>query len=205
MELAATTVSLATSPYVPFAVGFMGLGTGYLIYGPQELFNYPPRSDKVALGTGIWGIWLPGLMQLFAGAYLFAGLCLFETFHSGGDFAAALAFTAYGIHWFGIGWNKMAHADIRANIGMTLGYTAISVLGIVAFVGLGDLPVAGLFIGLTGIYVTDFFQSLAPDLPRVGAIGRRAHGFFHLGTGLWLMYLMYATTLNIVLKTGAPF
>jgi hypothetical protein len=27
----------------------MGLGTGYLIYGPQELFGYPARNVNYAL------------------------------------------------------------------------------------------------------------------------------------------------------------
>jgi hypothetical protein len=88
-----------------------------------------------------------------------------------------------------------------------------------------DAPVAGLFIGLTCIYVSDFFASLfaapaaaeaaaAPDgrvlqpagprgnpgnpgNPAAARMGERALGFFHLGTGLWLMYLTWATVLNI--------
>ena len=56
-------VSLPQSPFPPLAVGFMGLGTGYLIYGPQELFGYPARDDRVDFATGMWGIWMPGFMQ----------------------------------------------------------------------------------------------------------------------------------------------
>jgi hypothetical protein len=39
----ATTVAFpaSTAKFVPTAVGFFGLGTGYLIYGPQELFGFP--------------------------------------------------------------------------------------------------------------------------------------------------------------------
>jgi hypothetical protein len=48
------TVSLPTSPFPPLAVGFMGLGTGYLIYGPQELFGYPKRDERVDFATGMW-------------------------------------------------------------------------------------------------------------------------------------------------------
>jgi hypothetical protein len=33
--------------------------------------------------------------------------------------------------------------------------------------------------------------------PDLGTLGERALGFFHLGTGLWLMYLTWATVLNI--------
>jgi len=29
-------------------------------------------------------------------------------------------------------------------------------------------------------------------------------GFFHLGTGAWLMYLMFATVLNLVLGYTLP-
>ncbi|MGH9065268.1 MAG: hypothetical protein ACRD0L_15105, partial [Acidimicrobiales bacterium] len=181
-----------------------GLGTGYLIYGPQELFGYPRRSPSVDFGTGVWGIWLPGLMQLFAGVYLFAGLTLFDTFTTPDLYAAALAFTAYGIHWFAIGWNRMGGADIRTNLGMTVGYTAISVLGIIVFFGAHDNPVAGLFIGLTGIYVSDFFASLKPDLPGIARLGEKSLGIWHLGTGFWLLYLMFATTLNFVLKYNLP-
>jgi hypothetical protein len=45
--LAEALVSLPESPYPPLAVGFFGLGTGYLIYGTQELANYPPRDERV--------------------------------------------------------------------------------------------------------------------------------------------------------------
>jgi hypothetical protein len=44
MSTAATVVSFEPSAFVPLAVGFFGLGTGYLIWGPQELargFNLP--------------------------------------------------------------------------------------------------------------------------------------------------------------------
>lgn len=202
--LAATEVTLAQSKFPPLALGFMGLGTGYMIYGPQELFGWPVRSLEVDIGTGIWGIWLPGLMQLVTGLYLFAGLALFGTFHDPALYAAALAFTAYGIHWFGIGWNRMVGADIRVNLGMTIGYTAISVLGIIAFFGAGDNPVGGLFIGLTGIYVSDFFASLGVDAPGLSRIGLRSLGFWHIGTGLWLLYLMFAVVLDFVLKYTLP-
>jgi len=39
-----TTVTLPVSAFPPLALGFMGLGTGYLIYGLQELFHYPQRN-----------------------------------------------------------------------------------------------------------------------------------------------------------------
>lgn len=56
----------------------MGLGTGYLIYGPQELRGYPERSKEVDWPTGLWGIALPGFLQFFTGAHddPVGGLCI---------------------------------------------------------------------------------------------------------------------------------
>lgn len=206
LSLLQPVVSLPPSALPPFAIGFMGLGTGYLIYGPQELFGYPKRDASVNFATGMWGIWLPGLMQLIAGTYLFAGLVLFRTFDGAAIFTAALAFTSYGVHWFGIGWNRLHGADPRANVGMTVGFTILSVLGIVAFFETtpSDPPVAGLFIGLTCIYISDFFASLQRDIGRPGVLGERALGFFHLGTGGWLMYLLWADVLNATGKFNLP-
>jgi hypothetical protein len=203
-NLAQVVFALPQSPYPPLAVGFFGLGTGYLIWGPQELFGYPKRDPGVDSGTGIWGIWMPGFMQFFTGVYLFAGLALFGTFKTPALYMAALAFTAYGVHWFAIGWNRVRRTDPRVNLGMTVAFTLISILGIIVFFGAHDNPVAGVFIGLTCVYVADFFASLAPDLPAVGRIGEKALGFFRLGTGFWLMYLTFAVALNFVLGYTLP-
>lgn len=204
MSLLGTVVSLPTSSFPPLAVGFMGLGTGYLIYGPQELFGYPKRDKSVDFATGLWGIFLPGFMQLFAGVYLFAGLVLFGTLNAKPLYMAALAFTSYGVHWFVIGWNRLHGADSRASLGMTIGFLLISILGMIGFFGSHDNPVGGLFIGLTGVYAADVFATLKPDLPKAGGIAERVLGFFHLGTGFWLIYLMFAVTLNFVLGYSLP-
>jgi hypothetical protein len=197
-------VSLPQSPFPPLAVGFMGLGTGYLIYGPQELFGYPARNESVDFGTGVWGIWMPGFMQFLTGAYLFAALTLFGTLKTPALYMAALAFTAYGVHWFAMGWNRLRRTDPRVNVGMTVAFLLISVLGVIVFFQSGDAPVGGLFIGLACVYAADFVASLKPDLPELGGWGERALGFFHLGTGLWLMYLVFAVALNFTLGYGLP-
>jgi hypothetical protein len=202
--LGPAVVSLTQSPFPPLAVGFFGLGTGYLIWGPQELFHYPERDERVDFATGMWGIWMPGFMQFFAGVYLFAGLALFGTFKTPALYMAALAFTAYGVHWFAIGWNRLRQVDPRVNVGMAVAFTVISVLGVIVFFKAGDDPVGGLFIGLTCIYVADFFASLGASLPRLSAPGTKALGFFHLGTGIFLMYLMFATVLNFVFEYTLP-
>jgi hypothetical protein len=45
--LAETTITFRSSAFIPLALGFFGLGTGYLIYGAQELFALPERSRSV--------------------------------------------------------------------------------------------------------------------------------------------------------------
>jgi len=50
-------VTLAASQFPPLALGFFGLGVGYLIWGPQELLGFPARDDRVdrSLASGASG------------------------------------------------------------------------------------------------------------------------------------------------------
>jgi hypothetical protein len=199
------SVNFTTSSFPPLALGFMGLGTGYLIYGPQELLGWPKRSvANVDYPTGVWGVWMPGFMQFIAGIILFVGLTWFNVFKAPILYMAALAFTSYGVHWFAIGWTRMTGTDARVLSGMSIAFLLISILGIVAFFGAGDHPVGGLFIGLTGVYVGEFLVSLGPVRAAVGRFGEKWLGVFHLGTGLWLMYLMWAVVLDFTLKYTLP-
>ncbi len=187
------SVALEASPYLPFALGFFGLGTGYLIYGPQELFDFPPRDESVDRSVGIWGIWMPGFCQLVTGILLFVGMTWFQVFRDAPVYTAALAFSAYGIHWFAIGMNRYQRNDARPNAGMCVAYMVVSAIGIVVFFAASDVPVALLFIGLFLIYFCDFFASLGIKL------GLRGLGLFHLATGIWLMYLTFAAAVNFSL------
>lgn len=117
MAVFAETVSFPESAFVPLAVGFFGLATGYLIYGPEELFKLPTRNRAVDLTTGIWGIFMPGLMQ-------------FLTPRRGPD--------------------------------------------------------------------------ERPEPTKLSERGEQALGFFHIGTGLWLIYLTFAATLNIASGMDLP-
>ncbi len=191
-------LNFAASTYPPLALGFFGLGTGYLIYGPQELFGWPARDEAVDRSTGIWGIWLPGFCQFVTGIILFIGLTWFNVFKEPPLYMAALAFSAYGIHWFAIGYNRFQRGDPRPNAGMTVAFTVISVTGALVFFIAGDWPVGLLFCGLTLIYVSDFFASIRIPL------GERALGFWHLVTGVWLMYLMFATAMNFAVHWHLP-
>lgn len=157
---------------------------------------------------------MPGFMQFLTGVYLWVGLAWIHSFREKPLYMAALAFTAYGVHWWAIGMARALGGDPRPNGFMSVAFTVISALGIVVFFKAHDAPVGGLFIGLTCIYVSDFFASLfqraplveAPSTPESGPakprptalseFAERALGFFHLGTGGWLMYLTVAVTLN---------
>lgn len=181
----------ANSAFVPVVLGFFGLGTGYLIWGPQELLGFPRRDPSVDRSLGVWGVFLPGLCQVVTGVLLFVGLTWFQVFSDPPLYMAALAFSAYGIHWFALGWNRFQGNDPRPNAGMSVAFTVISVLGAFVFFDAGVWPVGLLFAGLTVIYVVDFVVSIGV------AAAERALGLAHVVTGLWLMYLMVGTTLDI--------
>jgi hypothetical protein len=181
----------AASNFPPLALGFFGLGVGYLIWGPHELFGFPPRNEQVDRALGTWGIWMPGFCQLLTGLVLFVGLTWFEVFTDNRIlYMAALAFSAYGIHWFSLGWNRYRGNDIRPNAGMSVAFFILSVLGLILFFRSGDWPVGLLFIGLALVYVCDFVLAFGSKL-----FGRLL-GLVHVVTGLWLMYLTFAVALN---------
>jgi hypothetical protein len=189
-------LTFAQSAFPPLALGFFGLGTGYLIYGPQELAGWPTRDDEGRLNraTGVWGIWMPGFCQFITGVILFVGLTWFQVFQKSAPlYMAALAFTAYGVHWFAIGWNRYRGNDPRTNAGMSVAFMVISAMGATVFFKVGDWPVGALFLGLFAIYFSDFFASIGLKL------GERALGFFHLVTGAWLMYLAYAVAVDFAI------
>src|ERR1700744_1338558 len=99
------TFTFANSPFVPVAIGFFGLGTGYFIWGGQALFGFPKTSPDVNRPLGVWGFWMPGLMQFLTGIYLLTGLTWFVVSSKAAAlYMATLDFAAYGIHWF-----AMAH------------------------------------------------------------------------------------------------
>ncbi|MGH3500084.1 MAG: hypothetical protein ACRDQA_04140 [Nocardioidaceae bacterium] len=191
-------ITFEASEFLPLALGFFGLGTGYLIWGPQELFGFPARDESVDRSSGVWAIWMPGFCQLLTGIYLFIGLTWFQVFTEPPLYMAALAFSVYGIHWFALGYNRFQRSDPRPNAGMCVAFTIVSVLGLIVFFKAGDWPVGLLFVGLTLIYVSDFFASLRMHT------GELALGFWHLATGVWLMYLTFATGLNIASGMSLP-
>jgi hypothetical protein len=188
-----TTFALQPSDYVPLAIGFFGLGTGYFIWGGQELFGWPAETPEVSKSMGMWGVWMPGFMQLLAGTYIFVGLTWLQVFKGAPLYMAGLAFTAYGVHWFAMGHRRFIQSDSRPDAWMALAFTLVSLLGLLIFAGAGDVPVALIFLGLLLIYIADWLRGfgLVPTPKLIG--------FFHVITGIWLMYCCYAATFNMAL------
>src|SRR5665213_4534439 len=86
-------VTFAQSAFPPLALGFFGLGTGYLIYGPQELTGWPARDERVDRAAGVWGVWMPGFCQFLSGMILFIGMTWFQVFTTSPPlYIAAFAF-----------------------------------------------------------------------------------------------------------------
>jgi hypothetical protein len=183
----------AQSAFVPVAVGFFGLGVGYFIWGGQALFGFPEDSPEVNRSMGMWGFWMPGFMQFLTGVYLMVGLTWFAVFREPVLYMAALAFTAYGVHWFAMAHRRYVGASSKPDAWMAIPFFLISVLGAVAFAKAGGYPVAILFVGLSLIYLT--------EIPtRFGVFdGHRLVGLWQFLTGVWLMYLTWATVMNVAL------
>lgn len=188
-------MTLPASDFPPLALGFFGLGTGYLIYGPQELLGWPVRDPSVDRSSGVWGMWMPGFCQFVTGIILFIGLSWFQVFTwNPALYMAALAFCAYGIHWFAMGWNRYRGNDPRPNAGMCLAFLIISVMGATVFFGAGDWPAGLLFVFLCLVYISEAFATIGNPL------GEKALGTMHLITGVWLMYLAFAVTVDTALS-----
>ena len=187
-------LTFAASAFPPLALGFFGLGTGYLVWGPQELWGFPRRDERVDRSMGFWGIWLPGFAQFVTGTILFLGLTLFQVFaHDPVLYMAALAFSAFGIHWFVLGWNRYRGNDPRPNAGMSVAFMVLCALGCTVFFHAGDWPVGVLFVMLFLVYLADLFVATGTEA------AERALGLVHTVAGAWLMYLMFAATVNFAL------
>ena len=200
------TFTLPPSLFIPLAVGFFGLGSGYFIWGGQAFFGFPRTDRETAVGInqtmGIWGFWLPGFMQFITGVYILVGITWFQVFTTpdgktaSAFFMAGLAFTAYGIHWFAFGHRRYINSSAAPDAWVAIAFFLLSVLGVIIFIGVHDYPVMIVFIGLSLIYLTE-----APARFGVFPGGLRLVAIWQLLTGIWLMYLTYAVALNFSLGT----
>ena len=192
-------ITFASSPFVPVAIGFFGLGTGYFIWGGQALFGFPKTSPEVNRSLGLWGFWMPGFMQLLTGIYLLIGLTWFNVFRNAAPlYMAGLAFTAYGIHWFAMAHRRYINSNVQLDGWMALAFLFLSILGVDVFWRAGDIPVMIIFVGLTLIYATE-----VPTRLLSWNSGLRLIGLLQFVTGVWLMYCTYAMTVNLALGAKA--
>jgi hypothetical protein len=195
-----TQLVFPLSTFIPIAIGFFGLGTGYFIWGGQALFGYPAGTKpEVERTMGMWGVWMPGFMQFITGVYLLIGLTWFQVFNkppatTSPLYMAALAFTAYGIHWFALAHRRFIGSSSQPDAWMAITYSLLSILGVIVFFAAHDVPVAIVFIGLSLIYLT--------EIPtRFGVLpgGGRLVGLWQFLTGIWLMYMTWAVTMDLSL------
>lgn len=208
-----TTFAFPPSAFVPLAVGFFGLGSGYFIWGGQTIFGFPRAGEgveatRINQTMGVWGFLLPGFMQFITGVYILVGITWLQVFtiNPNGSPAstsallmAGLAFTAYGVHWFGFGIRRYINSNPSPDAWVAVVFFILSVLGVVVFIGASDIPVAIVFIGLSLIYLTEFPARFGwvPGLLRLV-------GVWQLLTGIWLMYLTWAVTLDMSLGAKWP-
>ena len=196
-----TTVAFQPSVYVPLAIGFFGLGTGYFIWGGSTLFGPYKQSPETDRTIGLWDIWMPGFMQFLTGVYLLVGLTWFQVFGKAAPlYMAALAFTAFGVHWFVLGYRRYIGSSEEPNGWMAIPFAALSILGVIVFFGAKDVPVGILFILLTLIYLSEIPASF-----RLIANGARLVALWQFINGIWLMYLTYAVVLHLTLGQNTWF
>jgi hypothetical protein len=185
------------SAFVPVALGFFGLATGYFVTGGQALFGYPKpvEGGEGHRTVGLWAMWMSGFMQFLTGISLLIGLTWFQVFTTTPPlYMAALAFTAFGVHWFAHGYQKYIKSDDGSSAWMSITFFFLSLLGIIVFFTAGDAPVGIVFVGLLLVYLAQAL-SLFGVLPN----GPRIVGLFQFLTGIWLIYMTYAVVMNTAL------
>lgn len=154
----------------------------------------PSATDRA---MGLWGIWMPGFMQFLAGIIIWIGITWFHVFDPGKTntplYMAALAFTAFGVHWFVLGYRRYIQANVLPDAWMAVAFLLLSILGIIVFAAAKDMGVTILFIGLALIYLTEAVVRFGVNgIP----LGDRLVGVWQVLTGILLMYLTYAVVLN---------
>src|ERR1700694_2594058 len=99
--------TFASSPFVPVAIGFFGLGTGYFIWGDQALFGFPKNSPEVNRTLGYGASGCRASCSSSRASIFMTGLTWFNVFGKGAPlYMAGLAFTAYGIRWFAMAYRR---------------------------------------------------------------------------------------------------
>lgn len=186
------TVHFAPSPFSPIAMSFFGLGTGYIILGGQALFNYPPSTADVRRALGVWAVCVPGVVQTVASIVMLVGLTWFGVFEAKPDrYFLAVAFLGFAAHWLAMGFVRYTGVSELVEGWMGLPFFCIAFLGIWIFLAAGDIGVAIAFMLLSLVYLAD--SAFGFQLVR-GA--KRLQGLCQFTTGWWLIYLVWAITLD---------
>ena len=74
---------------------------------------------------------------------------------SGSPYMAALAFTAYDIHWFAMAHRRYIDSSAQLDGWMAIAFLFLSILGLDVFRRAGDIPLMIIFVGLTMIYAAE--------------------------------------------------
>lgn len=188
-------LTLGVSRYWPVAIGFFGLATGYIVMGGEALFNYPKTSPDAEKSVAVWALWMAGFMQFLTGIVLIIGLTWFDVFGNAPPlYMAALAFTAFGVHWFAVAHRRYIGSSSAPEGWMAICFASLAILGVIVFSVAGDTPVAIAFFGLTLVYLTEI-----PTRFGVFARGTRLVGLWQILTGTWLLYLTYGVVINLAI------
>ncbi|GGT85692.1 hypothetical protein GCM10010289_01710 [Streptomyces violascens] len=161
---------------------------------------FPGRVSKLPVGgVAAADAERPGSCRLVTGLILFVGLTWFQVFAKEQPlYMAASAFSAYGILWFAIGWNRYRFNDPRTDAGMCVAFMVISAMGATMFFKVADRPAGLLFLGLFAICFSDLFASIGLR------VGEAYWASSYIATGGRLIYLAYATTVNFALAYHCP-
>src|SRR2546423_6678671 len=109
---------------------------------------------------------MPGFLQLVTGVLLFVGLTWFGSFNEKPLYMAAVAFTAYGVHWWAIGMGRVLGSDPRPNALMAVPLLVLSVLRAGRFLRAPHQPGGAPFFG--GPPGSNLQVFAAPRLPPLG-------------------------------------
>jgi hypothetical protein len=119
--------SFAASRFVPVAIGFFGLGTGYFIWSGQALFRFPRTIPEVNRTMGLVGILDARLHAVHHGCLSSGWTDLVRK--CGSLIMAGLAFTAFGIHWFAMAYRRYIGSSDQPDGWMAIAFLFLSILG----------------------------------------------------------------------------
>lgn len=136
-------------------------------------------------------------MQFIAGITTLIGITWFNVFATGAAhsaaYVAALAFTAYGVHWFSMGMRRYVQGDALPDGWMAIPFFVISCLGVFGFAVAKDWPVEIVFVLLALIYLSEALVRFGVRVP----LGGRLVALWQLLNGIWLMYMTWAVTVDL--------